>query len=467
MDHNVKKIEIKKIKANENNPRSAVGECKDLIASIKEYGVLSPIHVRKAGNGYEVVAGSRRFTACRELGMTEIPCIELDVDDTKAFELATTENLVRENMTKVDEAKAVARMVAEGRDRQEVASIFGKTPRWVEGRRKIVELGEKAMQMLQDGVINFGHAEMLTLAAPSDLEHYLEQCRYYTPEQLKKKILDERKALNKAPFDWKKNCKDCPNRSDCQQDLFGDVENAYCLNEDCFAQYVQKHIARATKDFEKAGFAAVPEDEQRQAECCIGSVWAYNYTDSESQYEDCKKKIERFKKAGIKARYFFDKEGFGHLAYRREDLEELETEEDEEEIETSGSSRYNGYVSNIARDLEKKDVENYVRKLFANCISGNEVFAMLCDAEDEVVEFEEANNEGESESVEDAYLNHLEEKETMEKAKKVAIKNFAEKLFYCNSSANIRKMLGLKTWEEYVEDAKAIEQKEKEEEQEK
>ena len=280
-NHKEKGIEMKKGKSNENlriinvasidenddNPRTRIENVEDLKASIKANGLLQPIVVRgnQPNKHGKVGAGPRRFKACKELGLAAIPCIVIEADDEKAYELATAENIVRENMTAVDEANAVQKLFAQGKTRTEIAAMFGKTARWAEGRRRIAELGGKAMEYLAAGKINLGHAEVLTMCRQEDVEKWLSTATWKSPEDLKHAIMNEKPLLERAPFDAKKTCKNCENRSDKQTDLFGDVTCCYCLDRECFNKQVAKHVESLRKKFIKEGMTEVPEDEQTAA----------------------------------------------------------------------------------------------------------------------------------------------------------------------------------------------------------
>ena len=262
-----REIAVSKIRENPNNPRSEIGSVEDLKASINANGLLQNITVRPLDDGtFEVIAGSRRYKACRELGMQKVPCTIIEADDETAYTLATTENIVRENMTAVDEANAVAKLFAQGKDRTEIGAMFGKSARWAEGRRRITELGDKAMKYLAEGRINLGHAEVLTMCSPEDVNKYLELATWKNPEELKRAVKAARPLLERAPFEAKKVCKNCEKRSDRQLDLFGDVQCSYCLDRECFEAHVKKEAEYWRKKFLKDGLEEVPEDDRMDAE---------------------------------------------------------------------------------------------------------------------------------------------------------------------------------------------------------
>ena len=300
---NLMEIPVGKIRENPNNPRTRIESVEDLKASIKASGLLQPICVRTLKDGtFEVVAGSRRFAACKEIGLKAIPCNVLkNVSDETAYELATAENIVRENMTAVDEANAVAKLFSQGKNRTEIGAMFGKSARWAEGCRKIVELGDKAMKALAAGSINLGHAEVLTMCRPEDVEKWLGMAKWKNPEELKTAIMNERPLLERAPFDAKKACKNCQNRSDRQTDLFGDVQCCYCLDRECFNGKVKKEADHWRKKFTNDGLEEVPEEDFFNAQ----NGWG-GYIDSGSESEDDREKIKKLIADGVKPKFWVD-----------------------------------------------------------------------------------------------------------------------------------------------------------------
>lgn len=372
MSEQISTIETKRIVANPNNPRTRIEDVSDLVASIRENGLMQPIIVRwtkkkdESGipTGYEVIAGSRRLTACQQLGIKKINCIVMTCDDDKAFELATVENLVRENMNPADEARAVAKLFKEGKGRIEVGAIFGKSGRWAEGRRRIANLGEKALDMLEKGKITLGHAEVLCLCDEDRVERWLSDCTWRKPEELKRSILaSDRKLLSKSRFNWKKQCEQCSKRSDCQSDLFGDVEDVYCLDDECYEKQISKECARIIKEFKKAGYEAVPEEEV----CAAKNGW-HPFIDASSKNEYDIKKIEALKENGAKAMFWVDEKdaSSGLVFMKQEEIESnADDEEDEDETlapELEDIEEYEDRESihDIANNLEIEDIEKAI-----------------------------------------------------------------------------------------------------------
>lgn len=326
-----REIATSKIRENPNNPRSEIGSVEDLKASINANGLLQNITVRPLDDGtFEVIAGSRRLKACRELGMQKIPCTIVEADDETAYTLATTENLVRENMNAVDEANAVAKLFAQGKSRTEIGAMFGKSARWAEGRRRITELGDKAMKYLAEGRINLGHAEVLTMCSPEDVNKYLEFATWKNPEELKRAVMDARPLLERAPFEAKKVCKNCEKRSDRQLDLFGDVQCSYCLDRECFEAHVKKEAEYWRKKFLKDGLEEVPEDDRMDAE----NEWN-GYVSTSTEDEDEREFVKDSIAEGKKPMFWVNEKTaeWGHV-FRHEGYEN-DGDEDGTELPTN------------------------------------------------------------------------------------------------------------------------------------
>ena len=144
----------------EFNPR----ELADLEASLKASGLLQPITVRKAaaGQGYELIAGERRFRAAVRLGWTDIPAVVKDVDDRTLLVLAMVENLQRADLNPLEEAEGYQRLLDEFElTQQQVADVIGKDRSTVANMLRLLNLPASIRRMLQDGQISLGHARAL------------------------------------------------------------------------------------------------------------------------------------------------------------------------------------------------------------------------------------------------------------------------------------------------------------------
>lgn len=158
-------LKIDKIVTNSNQPRKYFdnGKMSELKDSIKNSGLLQPITVRKILNGkYEIVAGERRYRACRELGMESIPVIEMNVGDAKGYELSVLENIQRENLNPIEEAESyLMLMEVYGYTQEKLSEKLGKTRSSVSNKMRILKLPASVKEMVKKGEISYGHARTL------------------------------------------------------------------------------------------------------------------------------------------------------------------------------------------------------------------------------------------------------------------------------------------------------------------
>ena len=158
-------LKIDKIVTNSNQPRKYFdnGKMSELKDSIKNSGLLQPITVRKISNGkYEIVAGERRYRACRELGMESIPVIEMNVGDARGYELSVLENIQRENLNPIEEAESyLMLMEVYGYTQEKLSEKLGKTRSSVSNKMRILKLPASVKEMVKKGKISYGHARTL------------------------------------------------------------------------------------------------------------------------------------------------------------------------------------------------------------------------------------------------------------------------------------------------------------------
>ena len=438
-----KLIDIKLIDKNPQNPRTEIGDVSDLEASIKAHGLIQPITVRPVGKRYQVVAGSRRFTALNNLNFTKITCNVREIDDKEAFEIATTENITRKDMDPADECMAVAKMLDDGNDIHTVASHFGRHPRWVIGRVKMARLGGEALEKLKDGTITLGHAEALTMADDKDIERFLGMAEYRSPEELKNIILNERKNLANAKFDTYKICKNCPKQSVKQQDIFGGISESYCLDGECFAKNVAKKVEQIRKQFQANGFKECPESDKSQFD------YGYYWVDVESEEtldEDRKFKVKWLRANGFKAYYKINE---NDATYKfKWNLDEYKSnEDDEEENEDEKEQR----IKDKAEDLADEEEEGIIKDRLRNILlAANDDFcAMILDILEERIEIETTGEDGEKETEDDTYLNHVGEGENGLTPKQTVLEKLTDhyKIRYYKNEA--RNFFGLGDESEY------------------
>ena len=133
---------------------------RELTHSIAMHGVVSPITVRRASDGYyQIIAGERRWRAARSAGLTEIPALVIEADDKTVMELALIENLQRQDLNPIEEAQGYHSLMEEyGLTQEQVAERVGKSRPAVANALRLLSLPAEAQQMLADGTLSAGHA---------------------------------------------------------------------------------------------------------------------------------------------------------------------------------------------------------------------------------------------------------------------------------------------------------------------
>ena len=170
----IQDVNLTQINAGRFQPREVFDEesLKELTDSIKKHGVISPILVRELGlNKYEVIAGERRMRASIQAGLETIPCLVDQKEDQDALESALIENLQREDLNAVEEAKGYDRLKREfGLTQDEVAVSTGKARSTIANSIRILSLPQKVLDFLSAGKIEKGHAKLLASMEPKDAE---------------------------------------------------------------------------------------------------------------------------------------------------------------------------------------------------------------------------------------------------------------------------------------------------------
>ncbi|WP_026791464.1 ParB/RepB/Spo0J family partition protein [Pleomorphomonas oryzae] len=186
----LRKVAIDLIKANPKNPRRLFKEeeLDELAGSIRQHGMIQPVVVRPApngGNGYELIAGERRWRAAQKAGLHEIPVVIQDVTDREALEIAIIENVQRQDLNPLEEAMGYDQLIQEFEYTQnDLAAVIGKSRSHVANTLRLLKLPEPVKQYLNDGALTAGHARAL-IAAPD-------------PVALAKRIVDEGLTVRSA-----------------------------------------------------------------------------------------------------------------------------------------------------------------------------------------------------------------------------------------------------------------------------
>lgn len=160
----VMQVEVGRVRANPFQPRREFvpAQLEELAASIREHGVLQPIIVRPAGDDYELVAGERRWRACQSLGMVTIPALVRSADDTQMLELALIENIQREDLNAIEEARAyVAYIQRLDLTQEQAAQRLGKSRSALANVIRLLDLPPDVQESVSRGTLSMGHARAL------------------------------------------------------------------------------------------------------------------------------------------------------------------------------------------------------------------------------------------------------------------------------------------------------------------
>ena len=171
------RLPLELIRPSPNQPRRRFREeaLKELVESIREKGLLQPLLVRPKGEGYELVAGERRYRAALEAGLKEGPVLVRDLTDREALEIALVENLQREDLSPVEEAWGYRRLLDMGLTQEEVAQRVGKARSTVANALRLLQLPEEALKALDEGRITPGHARALLMLPEEERRWALDE----------------------------------------------------------------------------------------------------------------------------------------------------------------------------------------------------------------------------------------------------------------------------------------------------
>ncbi len=272
----VKLLPLISISPNPDNPRRIDDKhpsLPGLAQSIQGVGLLNPITVRETEPGtYLILAGERRFRAARMVeDLKEILCHVVDVTDEQAFEIINVENLQREDLHWLEEARGVEAMVKHGWDTATIAQHIGKSESWVHLRAKLAKISPKWKAAVENPNGDYANwpASMLELISRFPIETQdamikergweLKNCT--TAAELQKHLEQEYlRLLKSAPWDLDDiklvakagACSACPKRSSCQQQLFATTKGDSCLDASCWQEKKNAHVVAAVAVAKKA-----------------------------------------------------------------------------------------------------------------------------------------------------------------------------------------------------------------------
>ena len=216
-------LKIDRIVTNSNQPRKyfdneKMSELKD---SIKSSGLIQPITVRKISNGkYEIVAGERRYRACRELGMENISAIEISAGDARGYELSVLENIQREDLNPIEEAESyLMLMEVYGYTQEKLSEKLGKTRSSLSNKMRILKLPGSVKEMVKKGEISYGHARtLLSLSDQKKIESAAKEIidKGYSVRETEKRVkvlMNKEKFSDVLPDDKQDRKKEAGNNS--------------------------------------------------------------------------------------------------------------------------------------------------------------------------------------------------------------------------------------------------------------
>jgi ParB family transcriptional regulator, chromosome partitioning protein len=241
-------LPLKSIQAG-RNPRTFFdpAEHASLVESVRAHGVMQPVLVRRVDDGYQLVAGERRYRAAMEAHGEdyEMPVVVKDLDDAEALTLALVENIQRANMAPSEEAIAAAELVGTCKgDRDEAARLLGWTRTTLDRRIALMNCSKAVLEALNQREIQLGHAELLAALSKENQDRVLPVvvAEKRTVAEVKALVEQASCSLAAAIFD-KADCAACPHNSATQAEMFGEsIGTGNCTNRSCFTEKTEKQL---------------------------------------------------------------------------------------------------------------------------------------------------------------------------------------------------------------------------------
>src|SRR6266550_4461929 len=250
-------VELTKLRESKTNPRQLFDKkgMDELIASIKETGIITPLIVRSVNNGaMEIVTGARRFRAAQEAGLTTVPVIVRQLADEEALEIQIIENLQRADIHALEESAGYLQLQKECKfTLEQLAKHVGKSPAYVQRRLKYRDLIEPIRKLFLEGKIGVAHADQAARLQPEQQKEIVpwlkrgDSARNLADEIARHFFL----VLKQAPFDTTDaklvakagSCVTCPKRTGFNKALFEDIKSAdTCTDPACFEEKTRAFI---------------------------------------------------------------------------------------------------------------------------------------------------------------------------------------------------------------------------------
>lgn len=194
-------IDIRKIEPNRNQPRKQFDEdaIEELAESIKQFGIIQPLIVKKKENYFEIVAGERRWRASKKAGLKKVPVIIKDYDEREILKISLIENLQREDLNPIEEAQAYQKLQEEyGLKQDEIAVSVSKSRTAITNTMRLLKLDERVKKMIMDNLITSGHGRTIIPIEDKETQYQVackildENLSVREAEQLVKKLLEKK-----------------------------------------------------------------------------------------------------------------------------------------------------------------------------------------------------------------------------------------------------------------------------------
>jgi len=180
-------IDINQIKPNSEQPRKNFDEAKimELTESIKQHGLIQPLVVKKEDENYIIVAGERRWRACKKAGINEVPAVIMDLTDSQVLEISLIENIQRQDLNPIEEALAFKKLITDFNLTQDELSMrIGRSRTAITNTMRLLNLDDRVKEYVMEGIISEGHGRTLLAVINKDKQYTLAQ-----------KVIDEKLSV--------------------------------------------------------------------------------------------------------------------------------------------------------------------------------------------------------------------------------------------------------------------------------
>lgn len=178
IDDSKRMISINMIKANNEQPRKNFDSQKinELSQSIKDHGIIQPLVLNKQGEFYTIIAGERRWRAAKLAGLKEVPAVIMDITDKQVLELSLIENIQREDLNPIEEAKAYNKLLKDfNMTHEDLSERLSKSRASITNTMRLLNLDERVQQYIIDGVISEGHGKVILSIDDKKLQYDMSQ----------------------------------------------------------------------------------------------------------------------------------------------------------------------------------------------------------------------------------------------------------------------------------------------------